>query len=86
MVLKFKSNTIIDMVYFFVFEYFFNSLLMHLLKCYLSFTTVGSYISIEIYNNINSDINKFEFLMTNCVLFDCFINFKLKLKKKLNKF
>ncbi len=54
---------------------------MHSLKCYLSFSTVDPYISIEIYNNITSDLNKFEFFMTKCVLFDCFINFKLKIKK-----
>ncbi len=58
---------------------------MHLLKCYLSLTTVGTYISIEIYDNITSDLNNFEFFQDNCVLFHCSINFKPELKN-LNKF
>ena len=59
---------------------------MHLLKCYSSFTTVGSYISIEIYNYITSDLNNFEIFQDKLCSFHCSFNFKPELKKKLNKF
>ncbi len=56
---------------------------MHLLKCYLSFTTVGSYISIEIYNYITSVLNNFEIFQDKLCYFHCSFNFKPEFKKKV---